>query len=169
MPRFRYGLLPGLAHAAVDTYLLRGRALWTLRYRYGPCRVQGSGALRWPALTQCLLGGVAPQPQPSAADATHNAAQKNNLLSTMCRSQGPLANTESLLSKSPCHYHFDILRFCWAKGLMVMPICGLPPCVRRHADHEALRPAAEFAPRSYPPPDNEVCTSLATTLRLLWL
>ncbi len=25
----------------------------------------------------------------------------------------------------------------------------------RHADHEALRPAAEFTPRTYPPPDNE--------------
>lgn len=28
-PAFRYGLLPGLAYAALDTYLLRGRAPWT--------------------------------------------------------------------------------------------------------------------------------------------
>lgn len=62
VPRFRYGLLPGLAHAAVDTYLLRGRAPWTLRYRYGPCRVQGSGAVYWHALAQCLLTRI-----PSAA------------------------------------------------------------------------------------------------------
>jgi electron-transferring-flavoprotein dehydrogenase len=31
-PGFRWGLLPGLAHAALDTYLLRGRAPWTLRH-----------------------------------------------------------------------------------------------------------------------------------------
>jgi electron-transferring-flavoprotein dehydrogenase len=28
-PAFRWGLLPGLAYAAIDTYLLRGRAPWT--------------------------------------------------------------------------------------------------------------------------------------------
>ncbi|KAK9836020.1 hypothetical protein WJX81_006596 [Elliptochloris bilobata] len=65
-PGFRFGLYPGLAHAAVDTYLLRGRAPWTLR--------------------------------------------------------------------------------------------------QRHADHEALRPAAEFAPRSYPAPDNEVTFGMADSL-----
>ena len=31
-PGFRWGLLPGLAYAAVDTYLLRGRAPWTLHH-----------------------------------------------------------------------------------------------------------------------------------------
>jgi electron-transferring-flavoprotein dehydrogenase len=31
-PGFRWGLLPGLAHAALDTYLLRGRAPWTFRH-----------------------------------------------------------------------------------------------------------------------------------------
>jgi len=31
-PGFRWGLLPGLAHAALDTYLFRGRAPWTLRH-----------------------------------------------------------------------------------------------------------------------------------------
>jgi electron-transferring-flavoprotein dehydrogenase len=30
-PAFRWGLLPGLAYAAFDTYVLRGRAPWTLR------------------------------------------------------------------------------------------------------------------------------------------
>src|ERR1700689_1859509 len=30
-PAFRYGLWTGLAHAALDTYILRGRAPWTLR------------------------------------------------------------------------------------------------------------------------------------------
>jgi electron-transferring-flavoprotein dehydrogenase len=30
-PGFRYGLVPGLLHAAVDTVLFRGRAPWTLR------------------------------------------------------------------------------------------------------------------------------------------
>ena len=30
-PAFRYGLWAGLAHAALDTYILRGRAPWTLR------------------------------------------------------------------------------------------------------------------------------------------
>ncbi len=30
-PAFRWGLLPGLAYAALDTYVLRGRAPWTLR------------------------------------------------------------------------------------------------------------------------------------------
>ncbi len=31
-PGFRWGLLPGLAHAAIDTYVLRGRAPWTLHH-----------------------------------------------------------------------------------------------------------------------------------------
>jgi len=31
-PAFRFGLWAGLAHAAVDTYALRGRAPWTLRH-----------------------------------------------------------------------------------------------------------------------------------------
>jgi electron-transferring-flavoprotein dehydrogenase len=31
-PGFRFGLLGGLLHAAVDTYILRGRAPWTLRH-----------------------------------------------------------------------------------------------------------------------------------------
>ncbi len=32
-PGFRFGLLPGLALAALDTYVLRGRAPWTLAHR----------------------------------------------------------------------------------------------------------------------------------------
>jgi electron-transferring-flavoprotein dehydrogenase len=32
-PAFRHGLWAGLAYAALDTYLLRGRAPWTLRHR----------------------------------------------------------------------------------------------------------------------------------------
>jgi electron-transferring-flavoprotein dehydrogenase len=31
-PGFRYGLLPGLAYAGLDAYLLRGKAPWTLRH-----------------------------------------------------------------------------------------------------------------------------------------
>jgi len=31
-PGFRWGLLPGLAYAALDTYLLRGRAPWTFHH-----------------------------------------------------------------------------------------------------------------------------------------
>ncbi len=31
-PAFRWGLLPGLAHAALDAYVLRGRAPWTLHH-----------------------------------------------------------------------------------------------------------------------------------------
>jgi electron-transferring-flavoprotein dehydrogenase len=31
-PGFRWGLLPGLAYAALDTYVLRGRAPWTFRH-----------------------------------------------------------------------------------------------------------------------------------------
>ena len=32
-PGFHWGLLPGLAYAALDTYIFRGRAPWTLRYK----------------------------------------------------------------------------------------------------------------------------------------
>lgn len=32
-PSFRWGLLPALAYAAVDTYIFRGRAPWTLHHR----------------------------------------------------------------------------------------------------------------------------------------
>lgn len=31
-PGFRWGLIAGMAHAAFDTYVLRGRGLWTLRH-----------------------------------------------------------------------------------------------------------------------------------------
>ena len=31
-PGFRYGLLPGLAHAGLDAYVLRGKAPWTLHH-----------------------------------------------------------------------------------------------------------------------------------------
>ena len=34
MGRFKMGLWGGLAHAALDTYLLRGNAPWTLQHRY---------------------------------------------------------------------------------------------------------------------------------------
>ncbi|HUC63108.1 MAG TPA: electron transfer flavoprotein-ubiquinone oxidoreductase [Alphaproteobacteria bacterium] len=33
-PAFRWGLYGGLAYAALDTYILRGRAPWTLRHRH---------------------------------------------------------------------------------------------------------------------------------------
>lgn len=33
-PGFKYGLLPGLANAAIDTYIFRGKAPWTLQYPY---------------------------------------------------------------------------------------------------------------------------------------
>ncbi|KAJ9521505.1 hypothetical protein QJQ45_008795 [Haematococcus lacustris] len=33
-PGFRWGLLPGLAHAALDQVLLRGKAWWTLHHRW---------------------------------------------------------------------------------------------------------------------------------------
>ncbi|MBI1206290.1 MAG: NAD(P)-binding protein [Azospirillum sp.] len=33
-PSFQYGLLPALAYSAVDTYLFRGRAPWTLHHRH---------------------------------------------------------------------------------------------------------------------------------------
>ncbi|DBB05478.1 TPA: hypothetical protein ACH3X1_012437 [Trebouxia sp. C0004] len=65
-PGFKMGLWGGLAHAALDTYLLRGNAPWTLRHR--------------------------------------------------------------------------------------------------HADHEALRPAAEYEPRQYPKPDGKVSFDLTTSL-----
>lgn len=34
-PAFRYGLLPAIAYSALDTYLLRGRAPWTIQHRHG--------------------------------------------------------------------------------------------------------------------------------------
>lgn len=33
-PAFRWGLLPGLAYAAIDTYIFRGRAPWTLHHSH---------------------------------------------------------------------------------------------------------------------------------------
>lgn len=36
-PAFRYGLLAGLAYAALDTYLFRGRAPWTLKHAHRDC------------------------------------------------------------------------------------------------------------------------------------
>ena len=37
-------------------------------------------------------------------------------------------------------------------------------CLCRHADHEALRPAAEYEPRQYPKPDGKVSFDLTTSL-----
>jgi len=34
-PSFRYGLFPAIAYSAIDTFLLRGRAPWTLKHRHG--------------------------------------------------------------------------------------------------------------------------------------
>ncbi len=39
-PAFRWGLWPGLAHAAVDTLLLRGRAPWTLHHHADHARLK---------------------------------------------------------------------------------------------------------------------------------
>ncbi|WP_029010389.1 electron transfer flavoprotein-ubiquinone oxidoreductase [Azospirillum halopraeferens] len=45
-PGFRWGLWPGLAHAALDTYVLRGRAPWTLRHAPDHTRLKPAGACR---------------------------------------------------------------------------------------------------------------------------
>jgi electron-transferring-flavoprotein dehydrogenase len=43
-PSFRWGLFAGLAYSAFDSYLLRGRAPWTLRYRPDHRRLARAGA-----------------------------------------------------------------------------------------------------------------------------
>lgn len=45
-PGFRWGLLPGLVHAAVDQYILRGKAWWTLHHR---CALKCNFSSSWPA------------------------------------------------------------------------------------------------------------------------
>lgn len=45
--RFKMGLWGGLVHAALDTYLLRGNAPWTLRHRYA------NRAVSTPAQSRC--------------------------------------------------------------------------------------------------------------------
>ena len=45
-PGFRFGLLGGLAHAALDAYVLRGRAPWTFHHRPDHARLKQSGACR---------------------------------------------------------------------------------------------------------------------------
>lgn len=49
------------------------------------------------------------------------------------------------------------------------PVCGVPSrssgcLLRRHADHEVLRPASESSPRAYPPPDGEITFALNDSL-----
>ncbi len=55
-PAFRRGLWAGLAHAAVDTYLLRGRAPWTLRH--GEDHASLREAARAPAIDYPRPDGV---------------------------------------------------------------------------------------------------------------
>ncbi|MCH7929979.1 MAG: electron transfer flavoprotein-ubiquinone oxidoreductase [Proteobacteria bacterium] len=43
-PGFRYGLLPGLAYAALDTYILRGRAPWTFGHEPDHARLKDKSA-----------------------------------------------------------------------------------------------------------------------------
>ena len=45
-PGFRFGLLSGLAYAAIDTYLLRGRAPWTFHHRPDHTRLRKSSECR---------------------------------------------------------------------------------------------------------------------------
>jgi len=45
-PGFRWGLLPGLAHAALDTYLMRGKAPWTLRHSADHLHLKKAAASR---------------------------------------------------------------------------------------------------------------------------
>ncbi|NET71247.1 MAG: electron transfer flavoprotein-ubiquinone oxidoreductase [Sphaerospermopsis sp. SIO1G2] len=45
-PAFRYGLLAGLAYAAVDTYLLRGRAPWTFNHHEDHKQLQPTSRYR---------------------------------------------------------------------------------------------------------------------------
>ena len=45
-PGFRFGLLSGLAYAALDAYVLRGRAPWTFRHHPDHARLKESGACR---------------------------------------------------------------------------------------------------------------------------
>ncbi|MEZ5666184.1 MAG: electron transfer flavoprotein-ubiquinone oxidoreductase [Alphaproteobacteria bacterium] len=46
-PAFRYGLLPGLAYSALDTYVLRGRAPWTLHHHPDHAQLRQAAA-SWP-------------------------------------------------------------------------------------------------------------------------
>ena len=48
-PGFHYGLFAGLAHAAIDTFLLRGRAPWTLHHK--PDNTQLKPAAQCPKIT----------------------------------------------------------------------------------------------------------------------
>ncbi len=45
-PAFHWGLLPGLAYAGLDTYLLRGRAPWTLHHRPDHTQLRPKDAAR---------------------------------------------------------------------------------------------------------------------------
>ena len=45
-PGFRWGLWPGLIHAAVETYVLRGRAPWTLRLEADHLRLKKAAAAK---------------------------------------------------------------------------------------------------------------------------
>ncbi len=69
-PGFRFGLLGGLVHAALDTYVLRGRAPWTLRHgpdherlkRSSECRPiaypKPDGEISFDRLSSVYLSGV---------------------------------------------------------------------------------------------------------------
>jgi electron-transferring-flavoprotein dehydrogenase len=45
-PGFRWGFLAGLAHAAIDTYLFRGRAPWTLHHHHDHASLLPAAACR---------------------------------------------------------------------------------------------------------------------------
>ena len=59
--RFKYGLWPGIANAAVDTYVLRGNAPWTLRHRSGfasiSCSISWLHALPLHMLARSICAG----------------------------------------------------------------------------------------------------------------
>lgn len=70
-PGFRHGLWAGMAHAAIDTYLLRGKAPWTWRHRADHAALQPAsqakptsypkpdGKLSFPLLDNLAYSGVA--------------------------------------------------------------------------------------------------------------
>ena len=56
-PGFRFGLLPGLAHAALDAYVLRGKAPWTLHHHPDHSQLKPAGELRPDRLSQARRQG----------------------------------------------------------------------------------------------------------------
>lgn len=152
-PGFSAGLLPGLAHAALDQYLLRGKAWWTLHTRCGSL------------FFVCLSGNLGETAQRLVhVGALCGCAMRASVLDVASHSSHCMGTPAPTLPAgrfripSACSHDFRML--------LTYVYCNFTctACTRSKPDHEHLIPASRAAPIEYPKPDGKLTFDIPTSL-----